>query len=176
MNYMTIKLCDIANGPGVRVSLFVSGCRRHCKGCFNSEAWDFNAGKKYDLNTQNIILHALSEDYIDGLSILGGEPLEPKNMSEIFKLCFYVKRRYPEKTIWLYTGFKIEKLMGNRKYDDLWRYVDVIVDGAFEADKKDPTLKFRGSSNQRIIKIKHRPFNFQGHEAYLEGVNINEEI
>lgn len=99
MNYMIIKKCDIANGPGIRVSLFVSGCRRHCKGCFNFEAWDFSAGKKYNLGTQNVILHAMNYSYIDGLSILGGEPLELENIPMIERLCFHVKYLYPDKTI-----------------------------------------------------------------------------
>lgn len=176
MNYMTIKKCDIANGPGVRVSLFVSGCRRHCKGCFNSEAWAFNAGKKYDLGTQNVILHAMNHSYIDGLSILGGEPLELENIPALEKLCFHVKYLYPNKTIWIYTGFTIEELIKDHRCDDLWEYIDVLVDDAFEIDKKDPTLEFRGSSNQRIIEIKHEPFNFEGHEMHLEGVDTNEEI
>lgn len=176
MNYMTIKKCDIANGVGVRVSLFVSGCRKHCKGCFNSEAWDFNAGKKYTLGTQNMILHAMNYSYIDGLSILGGEPLELENIPMIERLCFHVKYLYPDKTIWIYTGYTFEELIKDHRYDNLWEYIDVLVDGAFEADKKDPTLAFRGSSNQRILKIKHRTFNFEGHELYTEGLDTNEEI
>lgn len=176
LNYMTIKRCDIANGAGVRVSLFVSGCRKHCKGCFNSEAWDFNAGKKYTLGTQNMILHAMNYSYIDGLSILGGEPLELENIPMIERLCFHVKYLYPDKTIWIYTGYTFEELIKDHRYDNLWEYIDVLVDGAFEADKKDPTLAFRGSSNQRILKIKHRTFNFEGHELYTEGLDTNEEI
>ena len=174
MNYMTIKKCDIANGPGVRVSLFVSGCRRHCKGCFNSKAWDFNAGKKYDLGVQNVILHAMNHSYIEGFSILGGEPLEPENVSEIINLCYHVKYIYPEKTIWIYTGFTIEKLMNDSRYDDLWDYIDVIVDGAFEINKKDPTLEFRGSSNQRIIKIGHKHTRYD--YIVLKGADENEKM
>lgn len=176
MNYMTIKRCDIANGVGVRVSLFVSGCRRHCKGCFNSEAWDFNVGKKYTLGTQNVILHAMNYSYIDGLSILGGEPLELENIPMIERLCFHVKYLYPDKTIWIYTGYTFEELIKDHRCDNLWKYIDVLVDGAFEADKKDPTLAFRGSSNQRILRIKRSMFNFEGHELYVEGLDTNEEI
>lgn len=176
MNYMIIKKCDIANGPGVRVSLFVSGCRRHCKGCFNSNAWDFNAGIKYDLKTQNEILQAMNHDYISGLSILGGEPLEIENIIMLERLCTRVKNQYPDKTIWIYTGFTFEELMKNHRCDYLVDYIDVIVDGAFDITKKDPTLPFRGSSNQRIIKIKHCPANFYGQKILLEGLNTNEEI
>lgn len=176
MNYMTIKTCDIANGPGVRVSLFVSGCRRHCKECFNFEAWDFNAGIKYDLKTQKEILQAMNHDYISGLSILGGEPLELENIPMIERLCFFVKRYYPDKTIWIYTGFTIEELIKNHRCNDLWENIDVLVDGAFDITKKDPTLLFRGSSNQRIIEIEHCPFNFNGHNILLKGLNINEKI
>lgn len=150
MNYAKINPCDIANGVGVRVSLFVSGCRNHCKGCFNPETWDFDYGRKFDHITVQKIAKALEYHYIDGLSVLGGEPLEGENVECVTILCEYVKRHYPEKTIWLYTGFSYEQA----KNLPLMQYIDVLVDGLFIEELRDITLKFRGSSNQRIIDVK----------------------
>lgn len=160
MHYADIKECDIANGPGVRVSVFVSGCNHHCKGCFNKCAWDFNYGENYTEETTNTILEGLDKDYIAGLTLLGGEPLEPQNQKGLLPLVKKVKEKYPEKNIWCYTGFDFEKdVVGNMAQNnedtkELMNYIDVIVDGKFEEDKKDLNLKFRGSSNQRIIDVK----------------------
>ena len=152
MHYGKIKKTDIANGPGVRVSLFVSGCRNHCKGCFQPETWDFNYGQEYDVvNTVNEIIEALSPEYISGLSILGGDPIERENISEVVTLCYLVKRLYPNKTIWLYTGYKYEDIA--EMYPNILEVIDVMVDGPFIEDLKDISLVFRGSSNQRIINV-----------------------
>ena len=160
MHYADIKEYDIANGPGVRVSVFVSGCNHHCKGCFNKCAWDFNYGENYTDETTNTILEGLDKDYIAGLTLLGGEPLEPQNQKGLLPLVKKVKEKYPEKNIWCYTGFDFEKddvgnmAINNEDTKELMNYIDVIVDGKFEEDKKDLNLKFRGSSNQRIIDVK----------------------
>ena len=152
MYYGKIKKTDIANGPGVRVSLFVSGCRNHCKGCFQPETWSFNYGQEYDgVNTVNEIIEALSPEYISGLSILGGDPIERENISEVVTLCNLVKRLYPDKTIWLYTGYKYEDIA--EMYPNVLEVIDVMVDGPFIEDLKDISLVFRGSSNQRIINV-----------------------
>ena len=152
MYYGRIKKTDIANGPGVRVSLFVSGCRNHCKGCFQPETWSFNYGQEYDgVNTVNEIIEALSPEYISGLSILGGDPIERENISEVVTLCYLVKRLYPDKTIWLYTGYKYEDIA--EMYPNVLEVIDVMVDGPFIEDLKDISLVFRGSSNQRIINV-----------------------
>lgn len=148
MNYATIKKYDIANGIGVRVSLFVSGCNHRCKGCFNSEAWDFNYGKKFDVNAENEILHALEKPYIKGLSVLGGEPLQQD--STLLEFLRKVKSKFPNKSIWLYTGYTYEQIKNKKELD----YVDVLVDGKFVEALKDISLQFRGSSNQRIIDVK----------------------
>ena len=150
MNYATIKPCDIANGIGVRTSLFVSGCRQHCKGCFNKEAWDFSYGEPYTPETHNYLLSQISLPYIQGLSILGGDPFEPENLPTITQLCKEVKTLYPNKDIWVYTGYLYE----NIKHNEIFQYIDILVDGPFIEDLKDIRLKFRGSSNQRIINIK----------------------
>lgn len=160
MHYADIKKVDVANGLGVRVSLFVSGCRHHCKGCFNEIAWNFKYGKEFDKKTVEEIENYLEPKHINGLSLLGGEPLEPENQEELLGLVKEVKEKYPDKTIWCYTGFDFEKdVMGKMCKDskvaqELVNYLDVVVDGKFEADKMDKTLKFRGSSNQRLIDVK----------------------
>ena len=148
MNYAIIKKYDIANGIGVRVSLFVSGCNHRCKGCFNSEAWDFNYGKKFDVNAENEILHVLEKSYIKGLSVLGGEPLQQD--STLLEFLRKVKSKFPNKSIWLYTGYTYEQIKDKKELD----YVDVLVDGKFVEALKDISLQFRGSSNQRIIDVK----------------------
>lgn len=158
MKYADIKKYDISNGVGIRVSLFVSGCNHHCKGCFNAEAWDFNYGKDFTDNTINEIIEALEPSYINGLSLLGGEPLDPKNQAGILKLLRKVKEIYPEKNIWCYSGYLYEYLLEqaeiNKITKEIISYLDILVDGKFEIDKKDITLLFRGSSNQRIIDVK----------------------
>lgn len=159
MNYASIKKIDIANGTGVRVSLFVSGCTHHCKGCFNQETWDFNYGKEYTSETQKEILNALNFKHISGLTLIGGEPMEPSNQVVLINLVKEVKEKFPQKNIWCYTGYNFEKdLLSDSKIrcsvtDELLKNIDVLVDGKFEIDKKNISLKFRGSENQRIILV-----------------------
>lgn len=159
MNYGSIKKCDIANGLGVRVSLFVSGCTHHCQGCFNPETWDFNYGKKYTFETQKEIIEALKKDYISGLTLIGGEPFELSNQEVLVDLVRNVKETLPNKNIWCYTGYNYENdlLKPGRAYcqftNELLSYIDVLVDGPFEINKKNINLKFRGSENQRIILV-----------------------
>ena len=159
MNYATIKYCDIANGAGVRTSLFVSGCRRHCPECFNAVAWDFDYGQPFDKEARNAILASLKPDYIAGLSLLGGEPLEPENQRALLPFLHDVKVLYPHKTVWCYTGnvYETEILAPGpgrcEVTDELLGYIDVLVDGAFLIDQKDITLRFKGSANQRLLDI-----------------------
>ena len=156
MKYASIKKRDVANGPGVRVSLFVSGCNHHCKGCFNKEAWDFNYGKDFTNATIDEIIDLLKPDYVSGLSLLGGEPFEFINQQGLLPLLKRVKEIYPKKTIWAYSGFLYEELikMPYEETKKILNLIDVLVDGKFVEDLKDPMLYFRGSSNQRIIDIK----------------------
>lgn len=174
MNYATIKKNDIANGPGVRVSLFVSGCRHHCRGCFNYEAWDFSYGRPFDKSTEDEIIDALNHDYTDGLSLLGGEPFEPENQEGLLSLVKRVRRELPQKTIWCYTGFDFEKdllagKVGNKDtVNELLSNIDVLVDGKFVEEEKDITLIFRGSANQRIIDV--APSLKCGRAIWLPGV------
>lgn len=159
MHYADIKKVDIANGEGVRVSVFVSGCRHHCKGCFNQIAWDFKYGKEFNDQTIDEIIKDMDHDYIEGLSLLGGEPLEPENQEGLAKLVERVKEKYPNKNIWCYTGFDFEKdVMGkmckeSQMAQKLVSNLDVIVDGKFDETQMDKTLRFRGSRNQRIIDV-----------------------
>ena len=150
MNYGAIKKIDVANGPGVRVSLFVSGCRNHCSGCFNPETWDFHYGQPFTWKTEDEILKALSPEWIQGLSILGGEPLEAENRERLLPFVKRVRAILPEKDIWLYTGLVYESIQD----EEIMKYVDVVVDGPFVEKEKDPRLAFRGSRNQRIIHLK----------------------
>lgn len=160
MNYATINNCDIANGIGVRVSLFVSGCTHHCPNCFNEEAWDFNYGNPFTEETENKIIELLKPSYIKGLSLLGGEPMEPANQLALLPFIRKVKEIYPEKTIWCYTGYLFDKniqedMFINLPYTkELVSYFDVMVDGPFVEELKDLRLRFRGSSNQRLIDVK----------------------
>ena len=160
MNYATIKKTDVANGPGVRVSLFVSGCTHHCKGCFNSVAWDFQYGQAYTLETEQEILQALAPDYIRGLSLLGGEPMEPQNRATVLSLVKKVREIYPRKTIWCYTGYLFDRELCEKSRarcevtDEMLALLDVLVDGRFVEEKKNIMLLFRGSSNQRLIDVK----------------------
>ena len=160
MYYGEIKKCDIANGPGVRVSLFVSGCRNHCPGCFNKETWDYCYGKPFTTETKDHIMELLKPDYIEGFSLLGGEPFEPENQRELVKLLKKVRDMYPKKNIWSYSGYVYDKdlIPGGRAYtevtDEMLSYIDVLVDGPFVEDLKDITLQFRGSSNQRILNLR----------------------
>ena len=156
MNYATIKYCDIANGTGVRTSLFVSGCRRHCPECFNAVAWDFGYGLPFDKAVRNEILGSLAPDYIDGLSLLGGEPFEPENQGAIVELLRQIKREMPQKSIWAFSGYLFEKdILSGRLGDtrEYLSYLDVLVDGPFVEAKKNLSLRFRGSENQRLIDV-----------------------
>lgn len=159
MNYAEIKKNDIANGWGVRTVLFVSGCRNGCKNCFNRDTWDFNYGKPYTEEVENGIIESLAPDYVNGLSILGGEPFEPENQRELLELCKKVRKIHPNKDIWCYTGFTVEEL-----FDDNCRAkgeytktfldnIDVLVDGRYIESLKNISLQFRGSENQRVIDL-----------------------
>lgn len=149
-NYTKIYSCDIVNGEGIRTSVFFSGCPHRCKGCFNEETWDKEIGKPFTFETICEILQTLDNDYTDGVSVLGGEPLAPYNIDATISLCQNIKIKYPNKTIWLWTGYKIENL--NDRQKEIFKYVDIIIDGPFVEDLKDLTLDWRGSSNQRILK------------------------
>lgn len=162
MNYAKIRKCDVANGPGVRVSLFVSGCNHHCKNCFNPEAWNFNYGEEFTKKQEEEIIEDLKPEYITGLSLLGGEPFEQKNQEGLAPLVSKVKQEYPNKKIWCYTGFTFdEQIIGKMVKEEnrettkqMLENIDYIVDGKFVNELKDPKLQFRGSSNQRIIDVK----------------------
>ena len=159
MNYATIKNCDIANGTGVRVSLFVSGCTHHCKGCFNAEAWDFNYGEPFTKEVENEILDMLKPDYIKGLSLLGGEPFEPQNMACLVPFLEKYKKLYPQKNIWSYSGYTFEEMTEGKLSKDpntakMLGMIDILVDGEFVEAKRNLMLKFRGSENQRLLDVK----------------------
>ena len=160
MNYGEIKNFDIANGEGVRVSLFVSGCTHHCKNCFNKETWDFNYGKPFTEETEELLLRELEPDYIDGLSLLGGEPFEPQNQRALLPFLRRVRGLYPNKNIWCYTGYLFDKELLNESRarceatDEMLSLIDVLVDGEFVQELYSITLQFKGSSNQRIIDVK----------------------
>ncbi len=170
MNYATIKNCDIANGPGVRVSLFVSGCTHHCKGCFNEVAWDFGYGEPFTQETIDMILQMLEPAHIKGITLLGGEPFEPQNQPALVDLLQQIRRKYPEKSIWCFTGYLFDRdILPGRLGDpavtrQFIELLDVLVDGPFIMEKKNLTLRFRGSSNQRII---HVPASLEKGEVVL---------
>ncbi len=155
MNYATIKNCDIANGPGVRVSLFVSGCTHHCKGCFNEVAWDFQYGEPFTEETEDIILKMLAPAHVKGLTLLGGEPFEPQNQPAIVALLRKVKAAYPDKSIWAFSGYLFDTIISGKLGDtsEYLSYLDVLVDGPFVEEKKNLSLRFRGSENQRLINV-----------------------
>jgi len=190
MNYLKIYDCDLANGPGFRISLFVSGCSLHCKGCFNPETWDFKCGKRFTKKTEDKIIQLLNRPYIRGLSILGGNPTEPKNEPALIKLCKRVRKELPDKDIWLWTGHEFEDLVhvvikdeaGNvvvdnkKKDDELIQLCDVVVDGPFVEEMKDPALKFRGSSNQRVIDVKRYTNMLKTNYAGVTWKEANEAV
>ena len=150
MNYASIKPWDIANGPGVRVSLFVSGCTHHCKDCFNPETWDFAYGQPFTKETEDEIIVALRPSWIQGISILGGEPCEEENERVLIPFLKRVKQESPNSDTWLFSGYTYEMLQG----EEILRYVDVLVDGPFLLEQKDISLAFRGSQNQRILRLR----------------------
>lgn len=160
MNYAEIKEYDIANGPGIRLSLFVSGCTHKCKGCFNEIAWDFSYGKEFTKETEEYILNALSDSSYQGMTLLGGEPMEPQNQAGLLPLLREFHSRYPEKDLWCFTGYLFDQDIIGKMLDhvpetrEILSYIDVLVDGPFEIDKKDITLLYKGSSNQRTIDLK----------------------
>ncbi len=161
MHYGNIKLNDIANGEGIRVSLFVSGCTNHCKECFNPETWNFEYGKPFTSETEQFILDNLKSDFVNGLTLLGGEPFEPRNQEVLLNLVKRVRQIYPNKTIWAYSGFRFDDELlkagayPNCKFTlELLQNIDILVDGRFDRDLRDIRLNFRGSSNQRIIDVK----------------------
>lgn len=156
MNYAAIKNCDIANGPGVRVSLFVSGCTHHCPGCFNEVAWDFDYGEPFTEEIMDKIVDMMRPDYIKGLTLLGGEPFEPQNQQGIVQLLRKVKAQLPQKSIWAFSGYLFDKdILSGRLGDtrEYLSYLDVLVDGPFVEAKKNLSLRFRGSENQRLIDV-----------------------
>jgi len=161
MNYGKITYLDVANGEGCRTTLFVSGCTHHCKGCFNPETWSFNFGESFTLKVEDRILESLAPDYVAGISVLGGEPMEPQNQNAVRRLLERVRRERPDKTVWLYSGYLWEQLTNpectcchTENTIPLLRCVDVLVDGEFVLEKKDIRLRFRGSRNQRVIDVK----------------------
>lgn len=151
MNYQTIIKDDLVNGEGIRCSLFVSGCSHGCVGCFNEETWNYRNGKEFTSETIELILNELDKPYVSGLSLLGGDPLMPKNISTVLDLCKIVKEKYPDKTIWCWSGYTLEEIQNNHAKEIL-QYCDVLVDGKFMIELKDLSLPFRGSSNQRILR------------------------
>lgn len=174
MNYGEIKYNDIANGEGVRTSLFVSGCRHHCKNCFNQMTWDFGYGQPFTEETMTEIIESCEPDWINGLSLLGGEPFEPENQKVLLPFLIMFRERFPEKTVWCYTGFTLEEIMGKKDSRaftpismEMLENIDVLVDGPFVEAKKDISLVFRGSSNQRIIDVK-KSFKNKKIELYID--------
>ena len=156
MNYATIKRRDVANGPGVRVSLFVSGCEHRCPGCFNPEAWDFGYGQPFTRETEDAVLADLAPDFVKGLSLLGGEPFHPANQTAVLDLVRQVRARFPEKDVWCYSGYLFEDLAASRVGEhsrELLEQLDVLVDGPFVVGLKNLGLRFRGSCNQRILAV-----------------------
>ena len=155
MRFNKVRKMDISNGPGVRVSVFFQGCHFHCKGCFNSETWDFLGGKEYTSDIENKIFEFLDKDYIRGLSILGGEPFHQTNIDSVISLSKKFKEKFPNKDLWIWTGFLFEDILNK----EILKYADVIVDGNFMIDLKDPRLKYCGSTNQRVIDVKKTLMN-----------------
>ena len=158
MNYGAIKKCDIANGVGVRTVLFVSGCTHHCKGCFQPETWNFDYGERYTKETEDEIIESLRPDYVDGITLLGGEPFEPENQRELVKLLRRIKKELPQKTVWSFSGYTYEELTGDSRAvcevtNEMLSMLDVLVDGEFVEATRNISLRFRGSENQRLIDM-----------------------
>lgn len=174
MNYGSIKKTDIANGPGVRVSLFVSGCTHHCVGCFNPETWDFGFGQPFTEQTEEELIRALAPSYITGLTLLGGEPMEPANQRVLLPFLRRVRSTYPKKTIWCYSGYTFEELTGEGRAKcettlEMLSLIDVLVDGEFVQEKKRLMLRFRGSENQRILDL---PSSLAANAPILAGADM----
>lgn len=150
MKYNLIRKMDISNGPGVRVSIFMQGCEFHCKNCFNPETWNFDGGNEFSQNTIDEVMDLCNKGHIQGLSVLGGEPMHPKNIEATTKLIKTFKEKYPEKNVWVWSGFKFDE---DLKGKDVLNYIDVLVDGRYSDELHNPTLKWRGSSNQRVIDV-----------------------
>ena len=150
MRYHQLRKMDISNGPGVRVSIFVQGCAFHCKGCFNTETWDFKGGKELTEDVVEKLLEDADKSYIKGLSILGGEPLHPTNIKGVTNIAKKFKEKFKDKDIWLWSGF----LFDDKKDEEIFKYIDVLVDGQFKEEEKDPRLAWKGSKNQRVIDVK----------------------
>ena len=150
MRYNLIRKMDITNGPGVRVSVFMQGCSFHCKNCFNPETWDFEGGKEFTDETIEKVIELCSKEHVKGLSILGGEPMHPKNIDATTKLAKAFKEKYPNKNLWVWSGFEFDK---DLKGKEVLNYIDVLIDGVYKDELHDPTLKWRGSSNQRVIDV-----------------------
>ena len=151
MRYAQIRSQDVQNGPNIRVSLFVQGCDFHCKGCFNESTWDFEGGKEFTVTTFNKIIEFCKPNYIAGLSVLGGEPLNPKNIKTVIEICKKFKEIYPNKSIWLWTGYELKNIIDK----DILNYIDVIITGQYVDHLKDFKLKYKGSSNQKVIYLKN---------------------
>ena len=152
MRYNKIRKMDISNGPGVRVSIFMQGCEFHCKNCFNAETWTFKGGKEFTDETINRVLELSEKDYVAGLSILGGEPMHPKNIDGTIELSREFKKKFPKKTVWVWSGFLYDDIMERNK--EVFDYIDVLVDGQYDDSLHNPTLQWKGSSNQRVIDVK----------------------
>ena len=150
MKYNVVRKMDISNGPGVRVSVFMQGCEFHCKNCFNPETWDFDEGKDFTQDTLDQVIKLCGEKHIKGLSILGGEPMHPKNIESTTKLAKAFKEKYPDKNLWVWSGFRFDK---DLKGKEVLKYIDVLVDGRYVDELHSPTLKWKGSSNQRVIDV-----------------------
>ena len=150
MRYNLIRKMDISNGPGVRVSIFMQGCHFHCKNCFNPETWNFEGGKEFNDNTINKVLELCNKDEVKVLSILGGEPMHPNNIEGTTKLAKAFKEKYPDKDIWVWSGFRFDE---DLKDKEVLNYIDVLVDGTYKDELHNPTLKWKGSSNQRVIDV-----------------------
>ena len=184
MNYANIKKYDISNGTGVRVSLYVSGCRNHCKGCFNPDTWDFNYGKRYTSEIEEELLQELRKPYIKGITILGGEPMEPENQKYVYKLIEKIRNEFKlNKSIWIFSGYKIEELLNknNNTYTEFTNKIldniDILVDGKFIEELKNISLRFRGSENQRIIDMNKTRENYSDYSNIIlwKGMNNRDE-
>ncbi len=150
MRYNLVRKMDISNGPGVRVSVFMQGCEFHCKNCFNPETWNFEGGNEFTQDTINEIMDLCGEKHVKGLSILGGEPMHPKNIEATTKLAKVFKEKYPNKNLWVWSGFKFDEDLKNK---EVLNYIDVLIDGQYKDELHDPTLKWKGSTNQRVIDV-----------------------